>query len=279
MFDTFFNDHKPVSEELTAADSAAAERINGLLKSRMAEISPNETKPKKRKTLKRVLLVAAAAVVTAAALGVTAVANFTGGDGIIVRANNKRIDSKTYTYHEGRIKADVTVFDVPCEMLIDKNGKPVTEDSDIDRRVISYNVDVYVSDNSAEQVWDPENGVAMLFSGDGWYELYLGDAVTIPVPNGTGGGNMLKEPAVLEIHYDEEQAAEFWKRYYGNPEEEAQKAAEMCAGYTKDTRPLSEILKEKYTRLFEHNDYITEEEQEKFFEFIDENFAEESGAQ
>ncbi len=272
MFDKFFNDHKPVNEEFSKADSAAVERINGLLKSKMAENAPSEKSIKKRKTLKRVLWVAAAAVVTAAALGVTAWANFTGGDKIIVRANNKRIDSKTYSYHEGRVKADVTVFDVPCEMLADKEGKPVTEDSDIDRRMISYNMTVYASDDPAEQMWDPEKGVAMLFSGDGWYELYLGDAVTIPVPKGAGGGNMLEEPAVLEIHYDEEQAEEFWKRYYENPEEEAEKLAECCAGYTKDTRPLSEILKDKFSGVFEHSDRMTEEEQEKLFEFIDENF-------
>lgn len=277
MFDTFFNDHKPVSEELTAADSAAAERINGLLKSRMAEISPNETKPKKRKTLKRVLWVAAAAVVTAAALGVTAAANFTGDGGRIVRVNNKRIDSKSYIYHEGKLKVDVVVYEEPCEMLIDSDGKPVTEDSDIDRRAFTYTVYAFATDDPADHVFDGVNGVAVTYGSSGFGEMYSGKAMKLPVANGIRIGS---SEDIVSLEYDEKQAREFWKRYWENPEEEARKCAEFCKEIPEDDRTMCEVLKDK---IGDHLDTavshgrITEEDREKVFEFIDENFADEIG--
>lgn len=276
MFDTFFNDHKPVSEELTAADSAAAERINGLLKSRMAEISPNETKPKKRKTLKRVLWVAAAAVVTAAALGVTAAANFTGGSGYIVRANNKRIASETYTYSEGNIKADIVVYEMPCELLIDKEGKPVTEDSNIDRRFAAINMEIY------EQYG--EGKVGMTFSGMTFGSMYGGKAVKLPVPNGQGIYNSAGGEQNIEVEYDEKQTKEFWKKYWENPEEEARKWSEFFEGYfeyaPEDDRTMCEMLKDRVGVILDDAisaDRATEEDKEKVFEFIDENFADEIG--
>lgn len=277
MFDKFFSDHKPVSEELPAADSTA--KINGLLKAKMAEITPDEKPIKKRKTFKRVLWVAAAAVVTASALIVTATADFTGNGGRIVRVNNKRIDSKSYIYHEGKLKVDVVVYEEPCEMLIDSDGKPVTKGSDIDRRAFTYTLYAFATDDPADHVFDGVNGVAVTYGGSGFGEMYSGKATKLPVANGIRIGG---SEDIVSLEYDEKQAEEFWKRYWENPEEEAQKWAEDCRETPEDDRTMCEMLKDK---IGDHLDTavslgrITEEDKKKVFEFIDKNFAGESSAQ
>lgn len=270
MFNDFFEKHTPETMELPSAESVA--RIDSALREKMNGI--REEKPMKKKTIKSFILIAAAAVISASALILSATADYNGDEKYIVRINNKRADAEVFTYENGRVKLDIVSYEVPCEVMIDKNGKPVTEDSDIDRRVFEYILHLYASDDPEKQVWDPVRGVAVLSTGSGCHERYLGDAMLIPVPNGGGGTNIFDLPAVLEFHYDEKQTKEFWENYRKNPDEEAEKWAEYCAGYTKEERSVAEVLKDKISKQF--NEHMTEAEKNGVLEYIDQTFGEET---
>ncbi len=282
MFDNFFERHTPENEVLPSSESAV--RIDSMLREKMNVIHSDEEKPMKRKTIKSFIFIAAAAIMTATALIFSATADYNGDDKYIVRINNKRVDADIVSYKEGRIELDVITYEMPCEMLITYDGKPVTEDSDIDRRVGDYIIHVYASEDPDEQVWDPEKGVAMISVGSGGFGMYGADAMTIPVPNGGSGTNTLDHPTDLEYHYDEKKAKEFWENYWKNPEEEAQKWAESFADLPpKEELSMAELLKKRISEHLEHNrsgleqysiEYLTETEKNGILEFIDQNFGE-----
>lgn len=277
MFDNFFEKHVPETMELPSAESAV--RINSMLREKMKAIHSEEEKPMKIKRIKGILCVAAAAVLTATALIFSATADYTGDDKYIVRINNKRVDADIVSYKEGRVELDVITYEVPCEMLITNDGKPVTEDGDIDRREVHYNLHVYASEDPNEQVWDPEKGVRLISGGGGFFGMWYGDALQIPVPSETYGTNTLERPTVLIENYDEKQAKEFWENYRKNPEEEAQKWAESCANLPpKEDLSMVEKLKKNIGEHLENCDYpdeyLTETEINNILEFLDENFGE-----
>ncbi len=283
MFDNFFEKHKPDNEAVPSEESVG--RIDALLKGKLNETTFKEEKPMKKSIVKRILLVAAAAAAAASALIFSATAGYEGDEKYIVRINGKRVDADIVSYREGRIELDVITYEMPCEMLITYDGKPVTEDSDIDRRVGEYVINVYASEDPDEQVWDPVKGVAMLSGGEGGFGMYGTDAMTITVPHGSGGGsNLLDHPAYLEYNYDEKAAKEFWENYRINPDEEAQKWAEDWAFLTPDEDlTMVELLKKRISEHLEINqshfdeisaEYITETEKNKIFEFLDQNFGE-----
>ncbi len=282
MFDNFFEKHIPETMELPSAESAG--KIDDLLKSKMVQTSIKEEKPMKIRRIKGILCVAAAAILTATALIFSATADYNDDDKYIVRINNKRVDADIVSYKEGRIELDVITYETPCEMLIGTNGKPVTEDGDIDRRAGHYIIHVHASEDPDEQVWDPEKGVEMLSAGDGFFAMWSGDAHQIPVPSETYGTNTLEHPVVLIENYDEKKAKEFWENYWKNPEEEAQKWAESFANLPpKEDLSMVELLKKRISEHLEHNrsgleqcsiEYLTETEKNKILEFIDQNFGE-----
>lgn len=282
MFDNFFERHTPENEVLPSSESAV--RIDSMLREKMNVIHSEEEKPMKRKTIKSFIFIAAAAIMTATALIFSATADYNGDDKYIVRINNKRVDADIVSYKEGRIELDVITYETPCEMLIGTNGKPVTEDGDIDRRAGHYIIHVYASEDPDEQVWDPEKGVEMLSAGDGFFAMWSGDAHPIPVPSETYGTNTLEHPVVLIENYDEKKAKEFWENYWKNPEEEAQKWAESFANLPpKEDLSMAELLKKRISEHLEHNrsgleqcsiEYLTETEKNKILEFIDQNFGE-----
>ena len=270
MFDNFFDKHLPENLELPSDESSA--RIDPMLREKMDEI--REDKPMKKKTIRSFILIAAAAVLTATALIFSATADYNGDEKYIVRINNKRADAEVYTYENGRVKLAIVSYEMPCEFLIDRNGKPVTEDSDIDRRVFDYTLDLYASDDPKEQVWDPNCGVKMLSGGSGSDTRYHGDAMIIPVPNGFSSTNLLDIPAVLKFECDEKKTKEFWDNYWKNPDEEAQKWAEVCSARTKNEQSVAEMLKDDVSLHF--NEKMTEAEKNGILEFIDRTFGEEA---
>lgn len=278
MFDNFFERHKPENEVLPSSESAV--RINSMLREKMNVIHSEEEKPMKIKRIKGILCVAAAAVITATALLFSATADYTGDDKYIVRINNKRVDADIVSYKEGRVELDVITYETPCELLITNDGKPVTEDSDIDRREVHYTLHVYASEDPDEQVWDPEKGVEMTSAGGGFFGMWTGDAMQILVPSETGGTNTLEHPAVVIKNYDEKKAKEFWENYRKNPEEEARKWAESCADLPpKEDLSMVEQLKKSINEHIETNSEhsiapLTETEISKILEFLDENFGE-----
>ncbi len=282
MFDKFFEKHKPDNEAVPLAESVG--RIEALLKGKLNETTFKEEKPMKKSIVKRILLIAAAAAAAASALIFSATADYEGNEKYIVRINGKRVDADIVSYKEGRIELDVITYEMPCEMLITYDGKPVTEDSDIDRRVGDYIIHVYASEDPDEQVWDPVKGVAMLSGGSGGFGMYGADAMTITVPNGSSGTNTLDHPTYLEYHYDEKEAKEFWENYWKNPDEEARKWAEHWAFLTPDEDlTMVELLKKRISEHLEINqssfdefstEYITETEKNKILEFLDQNFGE-----
>ncbi|MDE7230630.1 MAG: hypothetical protein K2N56_09135 [Oscillospiraceae bacterium] len=271
MFNDFFDKHIPETMELPSAESAA--RIDPMLREKMNEI--REEKPMKKKTIKSFILIAAAAVLTATALIFSATADYNGDEKYVVRINNKRADAEVYTYENGRVKLGIVSYEVPCEMLIDRNGKPVTEDSGIDRREFHYDLHIYASEDPNEQVWDPETGVKMVSGGGGGYEMYIGDAMPISVPSGFNGTNTLEFPVVLNRYYDEKKAKEFWENYWKDPEEGARKWVESWGNsYQKEELSEAEILKKCISKHF--NEYMTEAEKNGVLEYIDQTFGEES---
>ncbi len=283
MFDKFFEKHKPENEAVPSAESVG--RINALLKGKLNETTFKEEKPMKKKSIiKRIMLVAAAAAAAASTLIFSATADYEGDEKYIVRINNERVDADIVSYKEGRIELDVITYEKPCEMLITYDGKPVTEDSDIDRRVGEYVITVYASEDPDEQVWDPVKGVATLSCGSGRFGMYGTDAMEITVPCGHSGTNLLEFPVILNDHYDEKAAKEFWENYRKNPDEEARKWAENWAFLTPDEDlTMVELLKKRISEHLEINqsnfdeistEYITETEMNKIFEFLDQNFGE-----
>lgn len=282
MFDKFFEKHKPDNEVVSSAESVG--RIDALLRGKLTETTLKEEKPMKKSIIKRILLIAAAAAAAASTLIFSATADYEGDEKYIVRINGERVDADIVSYKEGRIELDVITYEMPCEMLITYDGKPVTEDSDIDRRVGSYIIHVYASEDPDEQVWDPVKGVAMLSSGSGGFGMYGADAMTISVPSGGSGTNTLDHPTYLERHYDEKAAKEFWENYWKNPDEEARKWAENWAFLTPDEDlSMVELLKKRISEHLEINrsnldeysiEYITETEKNKILEFLDQNFGE-----
>ncbi len=221
MFDNFFEKHKPESEAAPSAESVG--RIDALLKGKLNETAFKEEKPMKKKSMiKRILLVAAAAAAAASALIFSATADYEGDEKYIVRINGKRVDAEVTTYWEGNIRFDTVVYELPCELFIDKDGQPVTEDSDVDRRVVEYEGIVYSNDDHEAQLSDP----GALSCGGGCFDsMYQKNALQI-AGTGHSGSNTLRFPVIIECHYNEAAVKEFWENYWKDPETESQKWAE-----------------------------------------------------
>ncbi len=238
MFDNFFEKHKPDNEVVPSEESVG--RINALLKMELKKTTVKQEKPVKRKGLKRILLVAVAAAVSASALLFSGTADYEGDEEYIVRINGKRVDAEITTYREGKIRFDTIAYELPCELFIDKDGKPVTEDSDVDRRVIRYIGTVYSYEDPEMQVYIPDEGVHIDRGFDGIRVTFAKDAMLIPsLPMESGGENMLRSPAVIYDRYDEEHVKEFWENYWKDPENESKELAERFKNISAQTEALS----------------------------------------
>jgi len=225
MFNNFFEKHKPEDEVVPSGDSLI--RIDALLREKMPESALKKEKPVKRKGIKRILLIAAAAVAAASALIFSVTADNEEDEEYIVRINGKRVDAEITTYREGKIRFDTIAYELPCELFIDKDGKPVTEDSDIDRREIRFIGTVYRYDDPEQQVYIPDVGIAIDRGFDGIHTTYAKDAMMIPsITMESGGENMLRTPAVIYVNYDEKAVKEFWENYWKDPEKESKEYAE-----------------------------------------------------
>ncbi len=258
MFDNFFEKHKPDNEVVTSSESV--ERIDALLREKMPEPALKEEKPMK-KGIKRILLVAIAAAVSASALLFSGTADYEGDEEYIVRINGKRVDAEINTYREGKIKFETISYELPCEIFIDKNGKPVTEDSDVDRRVVKYIGTVYSYEDPEMQVYIPDEGVHIDRGFDGFCACYSKDAMLISgLPSESGSENMLPNPAVIYERYDEGYVKEFWENYWKDPENESKKWAEYFKersahedpsswDYPWEDHPYDDVFEELYNEM------------------------------
>lgn len=238
MFDNFFEKHKPDNEAALSEESVG--RIDALLKGKLNETTFKEEKPMKKSIVKRILLVAAAAAAAASALIFSVTADNGDDEEYIVRINGKRVDAEITTYREGKIRFDTIAYELPCELFIDKDGKPVTEDSDIDRRVVRFRGDVYRYEDPEQQVYIPDEGVYIDRGFSGVRQLYLKDAMKIPgVAMESGSENMLLTPAVIYVNYDEEAVKLFWENYWKDPENESKELAEEFKEFTAQTEAIS----------------------------------------
>ncbi len=225
MFDKFFEKHKPENEAVPSAESVG--RINALLKGKLNETKFKEEKPMKKKSIiKRIMLVAAAAAAAASALIFSVTADNGDDEEYIVRINGKRVDAEITTYREGKIRFDTIAYELPCELFIDKDGKPVTEDSDVDRRVVRFRGEVYRYEDPEQQVYIPDVGVDIDRGFSGIRLLYENEAMKLPVAYEDGSDNILLTPAVINVRYDEEAVKEFWENYWKDPENESKELAE-----------------------------------------------------
>lgn len=220
MFDKFFEKHKPDNEAVPSEESVG--RIDALLKGKLTETTLKEEKPMKKSIVKRILLAAAAVAAAASALIFSATADYEGDEKYIVRINGKRVDAEVNTYREGNIRFDTVVYELPCELFIDKDGKPVTEDSDVDRRVVEYEGIVYSNDDHEAQLSNPR---ALSCGGGCFNSMYQKNALQI-VGTGHSGSDTLRYPVIIECHYDEAAVKEFWENYWKDPETESRKWAE-----------------------------------------------------
>ncbi len=269
MFDIFFEKHKPDNEAAPSAESVG--RINALLRTKLNETALKEEKPMKKSIIKRIMLVAAAAVAAASALIFSVTADNGDDEEYIVRINNKRVDAEVTTYREGNVRFDTVMYELPCELFIDKDGKPVTEDSDVDRRVIEYFVTIYDPDDHDEtHIRDPITGVVLKWTDWGFFDdMYHKNALRLPVSHGYSNSNMLIFPVIDEYNYDEDAVKEFWENYWKDPENESQKWAEKYEEtyphYTvkledkyRDNEITNDLIYERIVQKYGLDDYYTE---------------------